>query len=249
MFGLKVTRTTEAKKDFDTVLKRDNKSFWSSAIKLAQTAQQSSISPERDNAMALLDHSELITEPRNRVTVDDMVTTSLNDQTVFLFELKVQHVTGSGKSRSTKHISHGYFVSFDLERALTDQTFISTEDDKNGFGHQSFFTTKKNEGLEKTELEWNDFEELLPVVTNNPSEARYILTPDFMLDLHAWWSRKKQNIQFSFIDSKMYMLFPDKKIRKGKTVKRIDAEQMQSYLESISIPLLHVLHLVEDVRQ
>ena len=70
-----------------------------------------------------------------------------------------------------------------------------------------------------------------------------------MLDLHAWWSKQKQNIRVSFIDNKMYMLFPDKEIRIGKTVKQIDAEQIQQYLESISIPLLHVLHLVEDIKQ
>jgi hypothetical protein len=249
MFGLTATRTAETMKDSDSVLKQKKVSFWSSVIKLNRTTQQAPISPGRDNAMSLLDHSELITEPRNQVTIDDMVTASLNDQTLFLFELKVQHVTGSGEDKRTNHIFHGYFVSLELERALTGKTFVSTEGDKSGFGHQSFFTTKKNKGLEKTELEWNDFEKLLHVVTSDPIEARYILTPNFMLDLHDWWTNQKQNIRVSFVDNKMYMLFPDKNIRIGKTVKRIDAKQIQKYLESVSIPLLHVLHLVEDVKQ
>jgi hypothetical protein len=70
-----------------------------------------------------------------------------------------------------------------------------------------------------------------------------------MLDLHDWWLNQKQNIRLSFLDNKMYMLFPDTEIRIGKTVKQIDREQMQAYLESIGIPLLHALHLIEDIQQ
>jgi hypothetical protein len=197
----------------------------------------------------LLEYSELITEPRNRVTIDDKIVSTFNDNRLFLSELQVKHVTGNGKNKRTKHIFHGYFVSFDLSRALTGKTFVSTEGDKKGFGHQSFFTAKKNKGLAETELEWNDFEKLLHVVTNDPIEARYILTPDFMLDLYIWWVSKKENIRISFIDNKMYLLFPDKGIRIGRTIRRIDAQELQPYLESICVPLLHVLHLIEDVKQ
>jgi len=249
MFDLKAIRTNQTIKQNKDPEKPANENFLAKLTSWAKAAQQSYSSPEEDAVMALLDHSELITEPRNRVTIDDMVTATYKERTLAFSELSVKHVTGSGKNRQTKHIFHGYFVSFELERSLTGKTFVSTEGDKSGFAHQSFFTTKKNEGLEQTELEWNDFEDLLHVVTNDPTEARYILTPDFMLDLHDWWLNQKQNIRLSFLDNKMYMLFPDTEIRIGKTVKQIDREQMQAYLESIGIPLLHALHLIEDIQQ
>jgi hypothetical protein len=200
-------------------------------------------------ALVLLDSSELITESRNTVVVDDVVMSSYDGRALHFSELDVKNVTGSGKNRRVKHIFHGYFVTFDLKRSLAGKTFVSTEGDKHGFGHQSFFSTKKNEGLGTTELEWNDFEDLLHVVTNDPTEARYVLTPDFMIDLHSWWSVQKQNIRISFIGDRMYILFPDKEIRIGKTIKRIDSIEIRAYLESICRPLMHVLHLVEDVRQ
>jgi len=250
IFGLLATRTKETRPDFDGGKKPNNALARVVSGVLRKFAQLLAYtSPEQENVRELLDRSELITESRNQVTIDDMVTTRFNHRTLQFAEIDVKHTTGSGKNRHTKHIFHGYFVSFDLSRPLAGKTFVSAEGDSSGFGHQSFFATKQNEGLEVTKLEWNDFEELLHVVTNNPIEARYILTPDFMADLHDWWVHKKQSIRISFIDSKMYLLFPDKQVRMGQTVKRINAEQMQSYLESISLPLLHVLHLIEDVRQ
>jgi len=250
IFGLSGERISQTKKDAgddDTATKKARESMWKSSFRLAKISARLSTSPEKDSVLALLDHSELITESRNRVTVDDMVSATFNGRTLFLSELDVKHETGSGKNRRVKKIFHGYFVSFDLARELTGKTFVSTEGDKKGFGHQSFFSTKKNEGLEVTELEWNDFEKLLHVVTNNPVEARYILTPDFMLDLHTWWSQKKQNIRISFLGNRMYVLFPDKNIRIGRTIKKISEPETLEYLESISVPLLHVLHLVEDI--
>jgi len=247
----RIAHTQKSKKDYDTAFKHEGESNWASTMRLAQVAQQlqSIKSHEFDKVMTLLDHSELITEPRNRVKVDDMLITSVYDRPLFFSELNVKHVTGSGKNKRTKKIFHGYFVSFDLKRPLSGKTFVSTEGDKKGFGHQSFFTTKKNAGLEATELEWNDFENLLHVVTNDPTEARYILTPDFMLDLYSWWKEKQENIRISFRDDKMYVLFPDKGVRIGKTISHIDKQELQAYLESISIPLLHTLHLIEDVQQ
>lgn len=250
MFGLSAQRvhhTVKDKSQYDTTYRKDGESLFQSDLRLAALAKELVGSPERDSVMALLDHSELITESRNTVQIDDMVASSINERIMFLSELDVKHVTGSGKNRRVKKIFHGYFVSFDLPRTLEGKTFVSTEGDKKGFGHQSFFKTKKNEGLEKTVLEWNEFENLLHVVTNNPTEARYILTPNFMVDLHNWWSEQKTNIRISFVDNRMYLLFPDKNIRLGSTIKKIETHELQEYLESISIPLLHVLHLIEDV--
>ena len=97
-------------------------------------------------------------------------------------------------------------------------------------------------------MEWNEFEALLHVAATNPTEARYILTTDFMVELHDWWQEHKGNIRLSFIASRMYILFPDKGIKLKDTVPSLDESALRAYILSIAKPLLHVLHLVEKVK-
>jgi hypothetical protein len=197
---------------------------------------------------SLLTESELITESRNRLVVDDMYTIDKGQLQLHITELDIKNVTGSGKNRQVKHIFKGLFVSLELQKILEGKTFVSTEGDRSGFGHQSFVKNMIGKGIQPTELEWNDFENLLHVVTSDPTEARYILTPDLMTDLHDWWKTKKQNIRISFKENHMFMLFPDSNIRFASTVGKISPKEVKVYLESIAIPTLHVLHLVEDIQ-
>lgn len=46
----------------------------------------------------------------------------------------------------------------------------------------------------------------------------------------------------------MYLLFPDNQIRLNDSVANIDEEEVKQYMLTIARPLLHVLHLIEDVR-
>lgn len=85
-------------------------------------------------------------------------------------------------------------------------------------------------------------------MTTDKVEARYILTPNFMSDLYDWWKAKKGNIRISFIGNKMYLLFPDNQIRFNDTVANIDETEVKQYMLTIARPLLHILHLIEDVR-
>jgi hypothetical protein len=250
VFGLEAVRvrhTKKSKEDYDTSIQNPGESILKANLRLADIPKKLLASPETDTVLALLEHSELITEPRNRVVVDDMVRSSYADRSLFISEVDVKHVTGSGKHHKVKKIFHGYFVSYDLPRRLSGKTFVSTEGDKKGFGHQSFWKSMSDKGVQKTELEWNDFEKKLHVVTSDPTESRYVLTPDFMYDLYNWWEGKKQNIRLAFISNRMYILFPDEKVRIGRTIKKIDSKEIGEYLESVGIPLLHVLHLVEDL--
>jgi hypothetical protein len=204
-------------------------------------------SSEYKDVLAALNHSELITESRNRVKVDDVFISTYKGHGLQVAELDVKHVTRSSKQTRVRQIFTGSFISFDLNTQLQGKTFVSSEGDTTGLAHMSFWNSLSTKGVQTTELEWNDFEKLLHVATNNPSEARYILPPDFMVDLYEWWNQKKQNIRISFIENKMYILFPDREIRFGATVNRVTNQEITSYLETICTPLLHVMHLVEDV--
>lgn len=204
---------------------------------------------EDEKIITLLDHSELITEPRNQLKIDNVIQADLAGKTLVVAELDVKHVTGSGKNRSVKQIFTGYFVAFDTNYNVSSKTFVSTENDNSGFGNQTFFNSLADNGVKETKLEWNDFENLLRVATDNPIDARYILTTDFMNDLYNWWQGKKVEIRISFVGGRMYLLFPDDRIRFDGTVKQINIEELKKYMESICLPLLHVLHLVHDIEQ
>jgi hypothetical protein len=88
------------------------------------------------------------------------------------------------------------------------------------------------------------------VATDNGREAREVLTTEFMTDLYDWWkSHEKLNIRIAFVGNLMYMLFPDSQIRFEKTVSKVEPNELKEYILTIARPLLHVLHLVEDVRR
>jgi hypothetical protein len=207
-------------------------------------------SEKSERAMTLLKQSELITEPFNTTKIDNIFEISLADKTLFVSELHVQNITGSGRNRHVNNIFKGYFATINLKETLTAKTFVSTEGDLHGFAHRSYWSSLTNEKIKETIFEWNDFEELLHVATDNEQEARQVLTTDFMTDLYDWWKiQAKTNIRISFIGNNFYLLFPDKQIRFEDTVSEVDEKSLQEYLLTIARPLLHVLHLVEDVRR
>lgn len=218
--------------------------WWTRLIKRWRSVPSSH---EGEAVQELLHESELITEPYNRITVDDMYQVTYDDSKVFLSELHVRHVQQRGKHRKVKEIFRGYFVVYDLARKLEGKTFISTDGDTKGFGHRSFWSGLSANAPRQTLLEWNEFEDLLHVATTNETEARYILTTDFMADLYDWWQDKPQNIRIAFLGQRMYVLFPDKQIRFKRTVKSLRTVELQAYAATILRPMLHVLHLIDDV--
>jgi hypothetical protein len=210
-------------------------------------AQVNYIEPRFRPTHEALNLSELITEPRNHTLVTDPVRISYGVNELLFSNLHITHVTGSGKSRKVKQIFSGYFVAFDLPVRLTAKTFISTEGDTAGFANRTFLSGLTSHDVQVTELEWNQFENLLHVMTTNGAEARYILTTNFMQDLYDWWVTKKMNIRISFIDTRMYILFPYRRDMTASRSSLDDDEVLQAYVLSIAEPLMHVLHLVEDV--
>lgn len=207
-------------------------------------------SPEAVAMLDTLRSSELITEPFNTTKVDNLFTITASDKVrqLTVGELDIRNITGSGKNRHEKLIFKGYFASYNLPHTLDGKTFISTEGDEHGFGHVDFWNFTKETLPEETKLEWGEFEDLLHVITTDKVEARYILTPNFMSDLFDWWKDRKGNVRVSFIKDKMYLLFPDNQVRLNDTVANLDENEIQQYMLTVARPMLHVLHLIEDVR-
>jgi hypothetical protein len=200
-------------------------------------------------ARSEVDSSELITRSYNNFITDDKYTVKIDEKILCIRELNVQNVTGSSKDRRIEIIFKGYFVSFEVTENFTGKTFISTEGDVFGFSNQTLINTFSKDKLKETQLEWNDFEKLLRVTTTDEVEARYILSPNLMHTLYEWWQTKKEKIRISFINNKMYVLFPNNNLRIGLTVTSLDRLAIQEYFESIALPLLHVLHLIETIHK
>ncbi len=210
-------------------------------------------SPETEQVMASLAASQLITEPFNVTRIDNVFALDITDRRLMVSELHIQNVVDTERGRrQINEIFKGYFVALPLKKAVSGKTFVSTEGDTHGFAHRTFWSTileSKNK-IKETKLEWNDFEALLHVATDNNREAREILTPQFMQDLYTWWKKHEGlNIRISFVGNLMYLLFPDSQIRFNKTVSKVEAAELKEYMLTIAIPLLHVLHIVEDVRR
>ena len=199
-------------------------------------------------SIADLDNSELITKPHNTNLVGNVFEIKYRDSKARIAELEITNVTRGNKHTHIEHIFQGYFVSFDLKRELAGKTFVSADSDKRGFGDLSAFGSNKPGQAKETILEWNEFENLLHVATTDEVEARCILTPNFMHDLYDWWHGRQSNIRLSFIKNRLYILYPDSKIRLNKSVEKITEEAVAEYLYTIAWPLQNVLKLIDDVK-
>lgn len=200
-----------------------------------------------EEIISLLDHSELITQNRNLYEIDDMIATKFHGRSLFMAELAVRHTTGSGRRRGDKLLFHGFFAVHDLPRRLEGKTFITTENDKWGFGglfrgHRLVGTPQS---LRETLLEWNDFENKLHVATTNEVEARYILTPDFMAELYEWWKERGGNIRVSFLENRMYVLLPDRDVRIGISTIGFKEKNLKYYMLTVMRPVWHLKQLMK----
>lgn len=195
----------------------------------------------------LLNDSELITAGFDSVKVDDIYT--FEKEKVTVRELEITKRVSNGKNTSTVTVFKGLFVNVGLRKPLAGNTYISTEGDKYGFAHKDFMADLFiNNKIKETVLEWNEFERDLHVATDNGMEARYILTPAFMIDLHNWWLISPINMRIVFKGQSMYMLLPNSKIKFNTSTTSVDTEELNKYAEIVIEPLWRTLTLVEDIR-
>lgn len=202
----------------------------------------------RKETEAMLRESQLVGEGFDVMTADDMY--SFYDPYPWsVRELELTRSEQTGKSSTLRQVFKGVLIEVTLPNAFNGTTYISTEGDKYGFAHESFWggLAGKNRVIE-TILEWNQFEKDLHVASSDESEARYILTPNFMLTLHDWWAEYKENIRIVFKHNKMFMLLPDHGIKIGTSTTSTDTKELEAYALSVLKPIWRTLMLIEDVR-
>jgi hypothetical protein len=191
-----------------------------------------------------LKNSGLMPEDFDVVLADDMFTFFEPS------EIKISEISVERKGQKRSHrLFQGVLAEVTLPRTLSGVTYISTEGDAFGFLHTSFWgNLGRTEKVKETILEWNQFEDDLHVATNNEVEAREILTTDFMVDLHDWWSEHKENIRIVFRGNKMQVLLRDHAVRIGTSTTSTKQSDLKKYAMSIARPIWRILILAEGVK-
>tara|TARA_B100000508_G_C11461072_1_gene279286 strand:- start:1479 stop:2477 length:999 start_codon:yes stop_codon:yes gene_type:complete len=202
----------------------------------------------QEETRQLLFESKLITLPKLTITSDDMYHV-YNKENVSFRELHVTRRVKRGKSETTEEVFKGVFMVAGLPKEHPAETYVSTEGDRSGFAHRTFWHDVFEFGdIEETELEWNDFERDLHVASSDGRVAREVLTPDFMQDLHEWWLEHKLNIRIAFKGRMMYMLLPDASIQIGSSTTSTKPKKIRRFAFALAKPVWRSLRLFEDLK-
>ncbi len=187
-----------------------------------------------------IERTGLISESFNQVTIDDRYCL------IHQYPMTIKEISLTEKgSKSSVVVFSGFVAEVNLPKSLTGEVYISTEGDTFA---ESSIDWWNNSDIQKTTLEWNQFENDLHIATNNPLVTREVLTPDFMVDLHSWWQEDKKPIRIAFKGNKMFILFPETSIRLGFATDAAEFEALQEYAMQVAKPIWRILCLVEEVR-
>lgn len=202
----------------------------------------------REETKQLLRESSLMTVEGIEVISDDMLTT-FGETELSLRELVVtKQQSHQNNSSETIELFKGAFIVAKLPFTHSAETYISTENDRVGFAHLTFWSDLLGQHrVQETVLEWNDFEKKLHVASTDPVVAREILTPEFMNDLYAWWQEHKLNIRIAFKGDTFFMLLPEVSIKVGFSTSSTKPKHIREYACSLIRPLWRSLLLVEDI--
>ncbi len=202
----------------------------------------------REETLQLLKDSALMTEFGTKVVSDDMFTI-YGDSELSMRELLITKDQPQQKGQTqTIELFRGVLIVAKLPFTHNAETYISTENDRQGFAHRNFWTDILGRAaVTETQLEWNDFEKDLHVASSSGSAAREILTPDFMHDLHEWWLEHKLNIRIAFKQNMLYMLLPETTVKFGTSTTSAKPDDIRRYASSLIRPLWRSLLLIEDV--
>ncbi len=128
-------------------------------------------SEARDQILNDIKGSQLLTERIDDYHLDDVAKTKYLDTELIFSELHATRTEGSGKNKRVVNVFKGVFVKHTIPKTFSGHTFISTEGDKYGFGHRTFWNNLINTSkTTETILEWNDFEDEIEVLIENAPE-------------------------------------------------------------------------------
>jgi hypothetical protein len=205
----------------------------------------------REETKQTLFESKLISSPDVQLEADDTYVVFASDGAVVAVRELVlfsPDYEQAKKDNLTNQLFKGVFVVATLSHNHLAETYISTEGDKVGFSHQSFWSAIIKTGEIKEILpEHNDFKTGLHVASSDPAVAKELLNPDFMSSLHTWWLEHQLNVRVAFRGNKIYMLIPNQSIKLNHSTPSTHPRVIRSYAWSVVVPIWRALRFVEDV--
>lgn len=169
---------------------------------IADSGNQGQLASDEQIGTAQLAESGLYPD-YSRVHIDDVLVARSNGKVIPAWETGVVE----GRGDNARNIFDGFFLRLPINHSFAGETYIRTRaDDGTDFGEDEWFNMGGH--LQEVQLEWNEFDKFLLVKSNKPTEAREILTPDFMQTLYDWWHDQHRHYRFAFHGQFIYIAFP-----------------------------------------
>lgn len=161
--------------------------------------------------------SELYPQRVDRSSQQDTLFCSVGATDVKLSEIHTEYKTTTTDSKGRKKtqwhtIFKGLFISADFHKDFRGKTFVRADVAEKTFGLIGRFLQKPIwSSLQLIELEDPEFEKQFVVRGSDQVEARYLLSPSIMQRMTAMKQRFAANIEFSFVNSRMFIAIETKK--------------------------------------
>ena len=163
-------------------------------------------------------YSNLLFES-DRYYSEDLISGEIDGVSFRSSDVKQEEVRGSGKDRKVVTVFQGRFYEFDFHKPFKYELLVLQP--------MSF---RPFSGFEKVKTESIDFNNELKIYSNNPLEAIYILTPDFMEKLRYFDNKYHDKIGYSFKNNKLFIAIDDRKDYFDiKAFKNVDDNLIASY--------------------
>lgn len=199
-------------------------------------------------AEASLRESQLIRDEVSHLVAEDAYS-FFDPHPITVRELQFTKNEQTGKLSPATALFHGLLVEVELPKILAGITYISTESHKNEFLHAEFWSNLLlSHEVKEVQLEGNQFENDLHIAASHPEEASSVLTKNFIVNLHDWWLENKENVRIVFKGNKMFILFPEVRIKIGTGTTSAQPAELKKHALTVLKPLWHTLTLVDDLR-
>jgi hypothetical protein len=154
--------------------------------------------------------STIFNQAFNRYYGEDLITGTIDSIPVSFSELTVQHVSGSGKNRSTTTVFRGVFVVITQQLNHFGSTTILPDRAEKLFGGKigNFFQSLGKSRGSLVKIDNPEFERAFVVYGTNPDNTLSLLNYSFIEKLMDFRKRAGGKVYLSFIDNMAYVAVP-----------------------------------------
>lgn len=173
-------------------------------------------SPEGSIAKSTYAYSQLFPRSYDSYAGEDYCQGRVRETDVEFSELHTQYKVRSGKNTRWVTIFNGVFVHADFHKHLKGRTFVTPDLAEKVLGSwlggllQDAATMVDNRG-ERIRLEHPEFEKQFAVMSTNPQEARYVLTPAMQEKILGLRQKFGATPYLSFIEGRVFLAIGDQK--------------------------------------